>query len=93
VRDAEEIDCALRNLSTKELSEFRACFRGFDAELWDQQFTEDVPAGHLDELVEEALAEHRTAAPAHSEAPNHSEVLESVRCTSRRSAATRRENL
>jgi BioD-like phosphotransacetylase family protein len=55
----EEIERAVSSLSSEELSEFRAWFLEFDAEVWDQQLEEDVPAGRLDHLAEEVLAEYR----------------------------------
>lgn len=55
----EEIERAISGLSQKDLSEFRAWFLEFDAELWDQEFEDDVRAGRLDKLAEEALAELR----------------------------------
>jgi len=46
-------------LSKEELSEFRAWFGEFDAEAWDRQLEEDVAAGRLDFLAEEALHDLR----------------------------------
>jgi hypothetical protein len=57
--NVEEIERAVSSLSREELSEFRAWFLEFDAEVWDQQLEEDVAAGRLDHLAEEALAEYR----------------------------------
>jgi len=51
----EEIEAAVRGLSSTELAAFRAWFAGFDAAEWDRQFEEDVAAGRLDVLAEEAL--------------------------------------
>jgi hypothetical protein len=50
-----EIERAVRQLSSEELSAFRAWFAEFDADLWDRQFETDVAAGRLDALAEEAL--------------------------------------
>lgn len=58
--NVEEIERAVSSLSREELFEFRSWFLEFDAEGWDQQLEEDVAAGRLDELAEEALAEYRT---------------------------------
>ncbi|MBA2244560.1 MAG: hypothetical protein H0W11_06365 [Gemmatimonadetes bacterium] len=41
------------------MSEFRAWFLEFDAEAWDRQFEQDVAAGRLDALADEALADLR----------------------------------
>ncbi len=54
-----EIERAIRSLSRAELSEFRAWFLEFDAEAWDRQFEQDVAAGRLDALADEALADLR----------------------------------
>lgn len=50
-----EIEQAVRQLSSQDLSAFRAWFAEFDAELWDRQFEADVAAGRLDGLAEKAL--------------------------------------
>jgi len=46
-------------LSREELSAFRTWFAEFDAEAWDRQFDEDVRAGRLDSLADEALGDLR----------------------------------
>lgn len=51
----KEIEAAVSKLVREELSSFRTWFAGFDAEVWDKQFEEDVKAGRLDSLAEEAL--------------------------------------
>jgi len=55
----QEIETAVSNLSSEELSAFRAWFAEFDAEEWDRQFERDVAAGRLDALAEEALRDFR----------------------------------
>lgn len=55
-----ELESAVRKLSREELSAFREWFLGFDSEAWDRQFEEDVRAGRLDALAEEALCDLRT---------------------------------
>lgn len=50
-----EIEVAITKLSREDLSAFRDWFQAFDAEAWDKQFNEDVAAGRLDALAEEAL--------------------------------------
>jgi hypothetical protein len=49
----EEIEDALRRLSSEELAAFRAWFAQMDAAAWDRQIEEDVAAGRLDVLAEE----------------------------------------
>jgi hypothetical protein len=51
----QEIETAISQLSSDELTAFRAWFAEFDAEVWDRQFEEDVAAGRLNELAERAL--------------------------------------
>ena len=55
----QEIQAALSELSPEELSVFRAWFAEFDAKAWDQEFEQDVAAGRLDALAEEALRDLR----------------------------------
>ena len=54
-----EIESAVSRLSRGDLNAFRDWFSRFDAEAWDTQFEEDVKAGRLDALAEEALADLR----------------------------------
>ena len=54
----EQIEGAVKELSTEELSAFRAWFAEFDADAWDRQFEADVHAGKLDKLAERALRDH-----------------------------------
>ncbi len=51
----EIIERQIKELSPKELAEFREWFAEFDGELWDRQFEADVKAGKLDALAERAL--------------------------------------
>ena len=54
----EKIEQDIRKLDRKELLAFRRRFREYDSDEWDRQIEEDVRAGKLDKLAEEALAEH-----------------------------------
>lgn len=54
-----EIEAAVRNLSPTQLSEFRKWFHEFEAETWDREFDDDVQAGRLDALADEALKDAR----------------------------------
>ena len=56
----QEIESAVSKLSPDELSAFRSWFTDFDAEAWDKQFEEDVRAGRLDSLADEALGDLRS---------------------------------
>jgi hypothetical protein len=55
----QEIEKAVRHLSSDDLARFRHWFAEWDAEAWDRQIEADVRAGRLDRLAEEALREHR----------------------------------
>ena len=62
----------VRELSPEAYRAFRGWFLAFDAELWDEQLEEDVEAGRLDALADEALAadaDARAQADAWSELP------------------------
>ena len=54
-----EIEAAIQHLPDDELKAFRQWFRDFDGERWDRQFADDVYAGRLDALGEEALRDLR----------------------------------
>ena len=51
----KDIEAAVSKLSLEDLSAFRSWFTEFDAEAWDKQLEQDVAAGRLDGLAEEAL--------------------------------------
>ncbi len=55
----EQIENAVHQLSPAELAAFRAWFTQLDAEAWDRQIEEDIAAGRLDALAEEALDDLR----------------------------------
>jgi hypothetical protein len=50
-----EVEEAVRRLPSDELAAFRTWFAEYDAAAWDRQLEEDVAAGRLDALAEEAL--------------------------------------
>ena len=53
----KEIESALKDLPEERLAEFRAWYEAFDAERWDRQFEQDVEAGKLNALADEAIAD------------------------------------
>jgi len=55
----QEIEDAIRKLPDEELAALRAWFAEFDATSWDRQFEQDVAAGRLDALADEALMDLR----------------------------------
>ena len=57
--NVQEIEAAIQKLSPAELAALRAWFAEYDNTLWDQQLEDDVAAGRLDALADEALSDHR----------------------------------
>jgi hypothetical protein len=55
----QEIEDAIRKVPHEELAALRAWFAEFDATSWDRQFEQDVAAGRLDALADEALVDLR----------------------------------
>ena len=55
----KDIEAAVTKFSQAELSAFRKWFAHYDAEVWDKEFEQDVEAGRLDKLAEEALSDLR----------------------------------
>ena len=56
----KEIEEAILKLSDADLEAFREWFAEVDAAAWDRQIEEDVAAGRLDALADEALKDHRS---------------------------------
>ena len=52
--DIKEIESAIAQLPSAELSEFAKWFEEFQAQAWDEQLGQDVKAGRLDALFKEA---------------------------------------
>ena len=55
----EEIQDAVGRLSPEELAAFREWFVQLDAAAWDRQIGEDIAAGRLDALADEAVSDLR----------------------------------
>ncbi|MFG0332228.1 MAG: hypothetical protein ACF8TS_02605 [Maioricimonas sp. JB049] len=55
----QELEETVSRLPPEDLAKFREWFLSFDAKNWDEQFEDDVAAGRLDCLAEEAIREHR----------------------------------
>lgn len=51
----EEIKSAIHHLSRRELARFGAWFYEYEADAWDTELEEDVHAGKLDTLAEQAI--------------------------------------
>ena len=54
----EKLERDIASLSDKELGEFRRWYTKFDGEAWDRQMEADAQSGALDQLADEALADH-----------------------------------
>lgn len=54
----EEIEAAIESLPREDLKKLRRWLTEFESDRWDQQIEEDIKAGRLDQLAEEALAEY-----------------------------------
>jgi hypothetical protein len=54
-----EIERAIQGLSPEQLAQFRAWFAEFDWVAWDRELEDDIAAGRLDTLADEALANFR----------------------------------
>jgi hypothetical protein len=59
----QAIEAAVKQLAPEQRAEFRAWFEAFDAREWDRQMEQDLEAGRLDWLAEEALAAVRLLPP------------------------------
>ena len=55
----QQIEHSVRQLSRHELATFREWFTEFDADAWDKQLGQDIAAGRLDTLADEALRDLR----------------------------------
>lgn len=53
--NVQAIEAAVEQLAPEQRAEFRAWFEAFDAREWDLQLEQDLQAGHLDWLANEAL--------------------------------------
>ena len=56
----EAIEKDVEALSPGQLAAFRRWFHEFDAVVWDRQLEEDVRAGKLDALADEALQAYKS---------------------------------
>jgi hypothetical protein len=55
-----EIEKAVAGLSSNDLARFREWFEEFDAQLWDEQFENDVKSGKLDDIANKAIADFKS---------------------------------
>ncbi len=57
MNSVQEIERAILQLPKPDLRVLRGWFHDLEAEIWDQEFEEDVQAGRLDMLAQQALAD------------------------------------
>jgi hypothetical protein len=55
--DIKEIESAIAQLPPAEVAELAKWFEEFQAQVWDEQLEQDVKAGRLDGLIEQAEQE------------------------------------
>ena len=55
----EELVNKVQQLSRDELAAFRDWFRKYDSDEWDKEIEEDILAGRLESLANEAIADHK----------------------------------
>jgi predicted esterase len=55
--DVKEIESAIARLPPSELAELARWFEEYHARVWDEQIEQDLKAGRLDELIEQAEQE------------------------------------
>jgi hypothetical protein len=55
----EELTVKVQQLSRDELAAFRDWFRKYDSDEWDKEIEEDILAGRLESLADEAIADHK----------------------------------
>ena len=55
----EKLENEVQRLNRDELAAFRDWFRKYDSDEWDREIEQDVLAGRLDRLAEEAIAAHK----------------------------------
>lgn len=60
-----QLEEAIRRLPAQDFVAFRNWFAEFDAESWGQQLEDDVAAGRLDRLADEAIRDLREGRCTH----------------------------
>lgn len=54
----ELVESEIQSMTREELAQFRTWFAEYEADLWDRQIEEDILAGKLDALADQALRDH-----------------------------------
>lgn len=56
----EALEKEVKKLDRTALGAFRAWFRRYDSDAWDEQIEKDARAGKLDALAKDALSSHKS---------------------------------
>jgi KaiC/GvpD/RAD55 family RecA-like ATPase len=59
VTRVKKLEQEVQKLAREELAAFRDWFRKYDSDEWDRQIEEDIRAGKLDRVAQEAIAAHK----------------------------------
>ncbi len=59
-RTVQEIEKAIAQLPKNQLRQFRAWYKNFDSDAWDEQIENDIAGGKLDGLADAAITAHKT---------------------------------
>jgi BioD-like phosphotransacetylase family protein len=54
----QELETAIKKLSTKELASLTSWLIDYHEKIWDQQIEEDLDSGKLDQLLDEIDSEY-----------------------------------
>jgi uncharacterized protein YfaT (DUF1175 family) len=63
MKTVSEIQAAIEQLSCQQYRTFCAWFAEYDSAQWDRQIAEDIAAGKLNYLADEAVREHKRRIP------------------------------
>jgi len=55
----ESLEKEIESLSPDEMVRFRTWFMEYDSEIWDRKIKDDIEAGKLVDLAEDALLSHK----------------------------------
>ena len=55
----QNIEHAIKELTSEELRNFRTWFIKYDSAAWDEQIEEDILEGKLNKIAQEAITEHK----------------------------------
>ncbi len=55
----EKLEHEIQRLSRDDMAAFRDWFRKYDSDEWDREIEQDIQAGKLDRLAEEAITAHK----------------------------------